>query len=72
MVWRVGAVVGDGAGLLLLGLRGFCLADLFSTISHCPWRDFISQGLTLALGRLFVVVGVGAGLLLLGPSRVWF
>ncbi len=42
---------------------GFILAVFFITISHCPWRDFISM--SVGLGRRRVVAAyVSAGLML--------
>jgi hypothetical protein len=46
--WVLGLVVGVGSGsgwcwvAAFLGFSGSVLVDLFRTISHCPWRDFIS------------------------------
>jgi len=41
------SVIGSGQGscwvAALEATARFVLADFFSTISHCPWRDFISR-----------------------------
>ena len=39
---RSGLVLGCCWVAAVWACLGFVLADLFSTISHCPWRDFIS------------------------------
>jgi hypothetical protein len=40
------AVINSGRGwcrvAAFLGFAGSVLADFFITVSHCPWRDFIS------------------------------
>ncbi|MGV7243513.1 hypothetical protein [Caballeronia sp. M23-90] len=39
---RDGVVLGRRRVVALQVFARYVLADFFSTISHCPWRDFIS------------------------------